>query len=210
MDATRFWLIRHALVEENARATLYGTMDVPLCPEALEADVPMYRALAARLPRPAVWVVTPLSRTALTAAALFRAGYPEQAPAVEAELMEQDLGEWHGLTHARSAGQAAASRPSVLAAWGRRGAAWGRKHGWRHRSGRPRDGAARRAASRAGRGGRQPWRGHPCGGGACHRHRGRQCIALSVQNLSLTRLERSEAGWRVVCVNEVCGLARTN
>ena len=26
-----FWLIRHALVEENARAILYGVMDVPLC-----------------------------------------------------------------------------------------------------------------------------------------------------------------------------------
>ena len=30
MTETRFWLIRHALVEENARAMLYGIMDVPL------------------------------------------------------------------------------------------------------------------------------------------------------------------------------------
>ena len=100
MAETRFWLIRHALVEENARAMLYGTMDVPLCPETLVAQAPMYRGLAARLPRPAAWVVTPLSRTRLTAEALFRAGYPRQDLAVEPDLIEQDLGEWQGLPHA--------------------------------------------------------------------------------------------------------------
>ena len=30
-------------------------------------------------------------------------------------------------------------------------------------------------------------------------------LHLSIQNLSLTRLERQEAGWRVVCVNELPG-----
>ena len=30
-------------------------------------------------------------------------------------------------------------------------------------------------------------------------------LHLSVQNLSLTRLERSPEGWRVVCVNELPG-----
>jgi alpha-ribazole phosphatase len=30
-------------------------------------------------------------------------------------------------------------------------------------------------------------------------------LHLVVQNLSLTRLERSPAGWRVVCVNELPG-----
>ena len=63
MMETRFWLIRHALVDEIARAVLYGVMDVPLCETTLLAQAPMYRALAARLPRPATWVVTPLSRT---------------------------------------------------------------------------------------------------------------------------------------------------
>ncbi len=29
-------------------------------------------------------------------------------------------------------------------------------------------------------------------------------LHLSVQNLSLTRLERHAAGWRVVCVNQLC------
>ena len=32
---TRFWLIRHALVDENSRAILYGMMDVPLCETTL-------------------------------------------------------------------------------------------------------------------------------------------------------------------------------
>ena len=31
-EPARLWLIRHALVDENARAILYGTMDVELCP----------------------------------------------------------------------------------------------------------------------------------------------------------------------------------
>ena len=61
MEPTRIWLIRHALVDENARAILYGTMDVELCPATLIEQAPMYRALAQRLPRPAKWFVTPLA-----------------------------------------------------------------------------------------------------------------------------------------------------
>ena len=34
MSETGFWLIRHAVVDENARAMLYGVMDVPLCDAA--------------------------------------------------------------------------------------------------------------------------------------------------------------------------------
>ena len=100
MTETRFWLIRHALVDENSRAILYGVMDVPLCETTLEAQTPMYSALARRLPRPAVWKVTPLSRTHRTAQAIFGAGYPEQTPEIEADMIEQSLGEWQGLPHA--------------------------------------------------------------------------------------------------------------
>ena len=50
-EPTRFWMIRHALVDENARAMLYGTLDVELCPASLIAQVPSYAALAGRLPR---------------------------------------------------------------------------------------------------------------------------------------------------------------
>src|SRR5579863_5131401 len=100
MTETRFWLIRHGLVEENARAILYGIMDVPLCETTLEAQAPMYAALARRLPRTPVWKVTPLSRTRRTAQAIFDAGYPHREPAIEPELIEQSLGEWQGLPHA--------------------------------------------------------------------------------------------------------------
>ena len=97
---TRLWLIRHALVEENARALLYGVRDVPLCPDSLVAQVPMYQALAARLPRGAQWLVTPLSRTRRTADAIARWRDDEPPYLVEEGLLEQDLGDWQGLRHA--------------------------------------------------------------------------------------------------------------
>ena len=204
MDATRFWLIRHALVEENARAMLYGTMDVPLCPEALVADVPMYRALAARLPRPASWIVTPLSRTVLTAEALFRGGYPAQTPTVEPDLIEQDLGEWHGLTHAHLPARlqlpAHAFWPlggeelppggeSMAGVIVRVGAAMERlsvDHAGQDVVVVSHGGAIRAAVA------------HAIG------IRADNALHLSVQNLSLTRLERHGHAWRVVCVNELC------
>src|SRR3954463_16021320 len=99
MMDTDFWLIRHALVEENARAMLYGVMDVPLCETTLLEQAPMYQALAQRLPRPAAWKGTPLSRTRRTAEALFAAGYPASELQVEPDLIEQSLGDWHGLAH---------------------------------------------------------------------------------------------------------------
>ena len=83
MTETRFWLIRHALVEENARAILYGVMDVALCETTLLEQGPMYRSLARHLPRPAVWLVSPLTRTRRTAEAIFAAGYPRTELIVE-------------------------------------------------------------------------------------------------------------------------------
>jgi broad specificity phosphatase PhoE len=100
MTPTRFWLLRHAIVEPAARAVLYGRMDVALCAPTLVEQAPAYRAIARRLPRGAVWVVTPLSRTVRTAEAIQRAGYPATAPVVEPGLIEQDLGAWQGLAHA--------------------------------------------------------------------------------------------------------------
>ena len=204
MDVTRFWLVRHALVEENARATLYGTMDVPLCPEALVADVPMYRALAARLPCPAVWVVTPLSRTALTAEALFRAGYPVQAPVVERELIEQDLGDWHGLAHAHLPAKLQLPAHAFWPLGGEEVPPGGESMaGVIVRVGRAME---RLAVAHAGQdvvvvshgGAIRAAVAHAIGIGADN------ALHLSVQNLSLTRLERHESGWRVVCMNEAC------
>ena len=98
-STTRLFLIRHALVEPSARTTMYGAMDVGLCDLALRQEAATYRWLAARLPQPARWIVTPLSRTRATAAAIFAAGYPESPLETHPELIEQRLGEWEGLPH---------------------------------------------------------------------------------------------------------------
>ncbi len=203
MSETRFWMIRHALVEENARATLYGVMDVELCPHTLDAQRPTYQELARRLPRPAAWVVTPLSRTRRTAEAIFGGGYPRLTPAVEPGLIEQNLGDWQGMVHAELppnltlpahafwpiAGQ---ERPpggeSFAEVILRVGAAMERLAG----ANMGQDlvvvshGGAIRAAV-----------AHALGIGADN------ALHLSVANLSLTRLERLHGGWRVVCVNEM-------
>ncbi|CAH2601217.1 Alpha-ribazole-5'-phosphate phosphatase [Rhodovastum atsumiense] len=204
-DPTRFWLIRHALVAENARLYLYGIMDVELCPHTLLEQAPMYRSLAERLPRPAHWVATPLSRTRRTAEAIFQAGYPDAAPAIEPGLIEQDLGEWQGLPHGDLPARlalpahpfwplAGEERPpggeSMADVIGRVGAVMERLA--REQPGRDvvvvtHGGTIRAAVAHALRIGAD------------------SALHLSVQNLSLTRLERHASGWRVVCVNELPG-----
>ena len=98
--ATGFWLVRHAIVAENERARLYGVLDVQLCPDSLVRQLPQYSALARTLPQPARWLCTPLSRTRLTAEAIFAAGYPAQDLHVVPGLIEQNLGRYQGLVHA--------------------------------------------------------------------------------------------------------------
>ena len=207
MDETRFWLIRHALVAENARAVLYGTMDVPLCPDTLVAQAPLYRALAERLPRPAAWVATPLSRTVLTAQALFRAGYPEQPLAIEPDLIEQDLGEWQGLAHAHL--------PAKLSLKPH--------HFWPLRGAEVPPGGESMVAviARVGAVMERLAAAHAGGDVVIVSHGGaiRAAVAhalnidadtalhFSIHNIALTRLERHPAAWRVVCVNETFGAA---
>ena len=202
---TSFWLIRHAIVEENARAMLYGTMDVELCEASLIDQAPMYKALARRLPHPARWSVTPLARTRRTAEAIFAAGYPRAPLATEPALIEQSLGEWQGLPHAALPERltlpphpfwphAALEHPpggeTLTHVIARVGAALERlaaahegedlvivAHG----------GAIRAAIAHALRIGPDT------------------VLQISVQNLSLTRLERHPDAWRVVCVNELPG-----
>jgi alpha-ribazole phosphatase len=205
MPETRFWLIRHAIVDENARAMLYGTMDVELCPHSLEAQGPMYAALGQRLPRPAAWVVTPLSRTRRTAEAIFRAGYPPADLTVEPGLIEQSLGEWQGLPHA--------DLPAKLSFPAH--AFWplgGNEHppgGESFSNVIARVGAAleRLVISRNGTdvvvvshgGSIRAAVAYALGIGPDN------ALHLSVHNLSLTRMERHRQGWRVVCVNETPG-----
>jgi alpha-ribazole phosphatase len=203
MMETAFWLIRHALVAENARAVLYGVMDVPLCESTLLEQAPMYRALAA--PRPADWLVTPLSRTRRTAETIFAHGYPMTQLHVEPGLTEQSLGEWQGLPHhelpARLLHPAHAFWPlagtekppggeSMEEVITRVGAAMDRL-----------------AETHAGRDVVIVSHGGAIRGAIAHALRigPDSALHMSIQNLSLSRLHRSEDGWRVQCVNELPG-----
>lgn len=202
---TKLWLIRHALVAENERAMLYGVMDVSLCPDALVSQVPMYRAIAARLPRPAVWCCTPLSRTRRTAEAIFAAGYPSQHLHVLPGLIEQHLGDYQGLPHAEL--------PPLLAA---------PAHPFWPLAGTERPPGGESVADMLIRVGvaLDDLVAHHAGqnvvvvshGGAIRaavahalRLDADQALHLSVQNLSLTRLDLLPEGWRVGCVNELPG-----
>jgi broad specificity phosphatase PhoE len=205
MSETRFWLIRHALVEENARAMLYGIMDVALCEPTLLEQAPMYQALARRLPRPAAWKVTPLSRTRRTAQAIFAAGYPAADLAVEPDLIEQSLGEWQGLPHA--------DLPARLALPAH--AFWPLAGDEKPPGGE----SVTEVIMRAGAALERLATEHPAQDVVIVSHGGtiRAAVAhalqigpdntlhLSIQNLSLTCLERHPDGWRVVCVNELPG-----
>ena len=205
MTMTSFWLIRHALVEENARTYHYGAMDVPLCEISLLEQVPMYRALAKRLPRPAQWLVTPLSRTRRTAEAIFAAGYPAQPLMRESGLIEQHFGDWQGVPHEDLPARlihpahpfwpvAGHERPpggetmeEVMARVGEALERLARAHAGDDVVIVSHGGAIRAAV------------GHALGIKADN------ALHVSVQNLSLTRLERHDNGWRIVCVNELPG-----
>ncbi len=199
---TRFWLIRHAVVEENARAMLYGTMDVPLCPDSLVAQAAEYRILAARLPRPARWIVTPLSRTRRTADALFAAGYPEQPLAVEPGLVEQHLGDWQGLPHADLPSQLAQPSHPFWPVAGEERPPGGESFAELI----VRVGVAmeRVAAENVGKDVVIVSHGGAIRGAVAHAIglSADQALHFSVQNISLTRLERHPSAWRVVSVNE--------
>lgn len=205
MMATSFWLIRHALVAENARAFLYGVMDVPLCEPTLLEQAPMYRSLAARLPRPADWIVTPLSRTRRTAEIIFRHGYPAQDPTVEPDLTEQSLGEWQGLPHAELPARLAYPRHAFWPLSGREKPPGGESM----EEVILRVGAAMKRLARAheGRDVVIVSHGGAIRGAIAHALRigADSALHLSIHNLSLSRLEHSDEGWRVICVNEAPG-----
>jgi broad specificity phosphatase PhoE len=202
VECARFWLIRHAIVDEVSRAVLYGRMDVTLAQDSLRAQAATHRALAARLPRPATWLVTPLRRTRDTAEVIHAAGYPATELAVEPGLTEQDLGLWQGLRHADLPARltdpahpfwplgpaetppGGESMPDVIARVGTTMERLAIEHAGGNVVCVSHGGAIRAAVA------------HALGADA------RAALHLSVQNLSLTVLERFEAGWRVVVVNE--------
>ena len=100
-DVTRWWWIRHAPVTVND-GRCYGQTDHP-CDCSNETA---FATLAKLLPRDAVWVVSPLKRTHMTAAGIVAAGLPgpQAIPGpdviVEPELIEQHFGDWQGIKYA--------------------------------------------------------------------------------------------------------------
>jgi alpha-ribazole phosphatase len=202
---TGFWLIRHALVDENARAILYGTMDVELCPSTLIEQAPMYRALASRLPRPALWSVTPLSRTRRTAEAIFAAGYPRVPLAIEPALIEQSLGEWQGLAHAELPARLKLPVPPFWPLAGLEHPPGGESLA--HVITRVGDALERLAVAHAGQDLVIVMHGGAIRAAVAYALgiEPDTALRLSVQNLSLTKLERHPTAWRVVCVNELPG-----
>jgi alpha-ribazole phosphatase len=91
MSTTRWWWIRHAPAV-NPDKLLYGRLDLA----ADLGDAAAIARLAARLPRRAVWLHSPLRRTAETAAALLAAMGEGTAPVTVPELVEQSFGDWQG------------------------------------------------------------------------------------------------------------------
>jgi broad specificity phosphatase PhoE len=202
IETTRFWLIRHALVDAEARKFLYGTQDVAVCEDTMASQTRAYAALGHRLPRPAVWLVTPLSRTRRTAQAIFSAGYPQTPLIVEPDLIEQSFGTLQGTPGARLAEKLTLPAHNF----------WPTSHAERPEDGESFDEVILRVGSVIER----LARAHHgqdivavCHGGvirAAVAHvlglGGEQALRLTVGNISLTRIERVGAAWRVISANE--------
>jgi alpha-ribazole phosphatase len=200
---TRWWWIRHAPVTVN-QGCCYGQTDLP-CDVG---DQPAFAALAPMVPQGAVWIASPLQRTAMTATALLAAGAapPDRAMAVEPALIEQNFGAWQGVKY------------SVLHA--RRGDEWQRF--WLAPAYETPPGGESFATLTA--------RVQPAIERLNEEHRGRDIVSFShggtiraalglalhlepehsltfaIDNLSLTRIEHfpdpgGAPGWRVVTVN---------
>ncbi|HEX3984710.1 MAG TPA: histidine phosphatase family protein [Acidisoma sp.] len=201
-QSTHFWLIRHALVDAEARKTLYGIQDVPICEGTMAAQGTAYAELGRRLPRPARWHITPLTRTLRTAQAIFAAGYPEQVLAVAPDFIEQSFGRLQGLDSAGVPQHLALPKHDF----------WPASHAERPQDGESFEdvmervgvGLERLAAAHAGEDIVIVCHGGPIRAALAHvlRLGGDSALRLSVGNISLTRLERRGQAWRVISANE--------
>jgi broad specificity phosphatase PhoE len=192
-------------VEENARAIIYGTLDVELCPHSLIAQEPMYVALARRLPQPATWLVSPLSRTRRTAQAIFQAGYPPQTLGIEPGLTELDFGDWQGLVYAEVSPRLTLPPHAFWPLGGFERPPGGESMA----DGIERVGATMERLARTYVGQDVVAISHGGAIRAAVAHAlnvdADTALRLAVQNISLTRLDRVAQGWHVLCVNEVPG-----
>lgn len=201
-QSTRFWLIRHALVDAEARKTLYGTDDVPICESTMAAQAPAYAELGRRLPQPARWLVTPLSRTHRTAQAIFAAGYPAQPWTIAPAFIEQSFGRLQGLDGAALPAHLTLPAHDF----------WPISHAERPQDGESFEDVLLRV------GAEMESLAATCPGEdiviVCHGGAIRAAIAhvlglggaaalrLSIGNISLTRLEQRGQAWRVISANE--------
>ena len=93
---TRWWWVRHAPVRED-NGCIYGQSDL----NCDTSDRVVFEAVGKILPRNAVWYASNLKRTHQTAAAIWAAGFPQPSSMQHvADLAEQHLGEFQGMTRA--------------------------------------------------------------------------------------------------------------
>ncbi|MBB5373950.1 histidine phosphatase family protein [Acidocella aromatica] len=198
----QFWLVRHALVHPDSLCYLYGTDDVPLCETTMQAQSGRYAALAARLPRPARLICTPLSRTRLTADALIRAGYPKSEPEIDPAFVEQNFGQLQGMPIARFDERGHTERHPFWPIHAAETPPGGES--FAHLITRVGEGLEALLGSATGE--------HTIivshGGAiraACAHALGltpHQALCLQIDNISLTRLEFNDRGWRILSMNE--------
>ncbi|MCC7166087.1 MAG: histidine phosphatase family protein [Rhodospirillales bacterium] len=183
MSETRWWWIRHAKVKGGA-GTVVGRTD-------LDADLAGIHPLPG-LPDPARVIATPLKRTQQTLAALGR-----KPDVIEPAFLEQDFGLWQGRRWDEIGGEA----DSYWADMGRA---------------RPPEGESfADVVARVAVGLHRHGAEIPEGDVLALAHAGSiraalalaldlspaKALALTIDNLSLTRLSRTDQGWRVEGVN---------
>ena len=92
-NITRWWWIRHAPVT-IAEGKLYGQRDLP----ANVSESHLFKALSLALPLEAAWIITPLKRTRQTADAINEEATISPNYHIEQDFIEQNFGEWQGLS----------------------------------------------------------------------------------------------------------------
>lgn len=91
---TRWYWVRHAPVL-GATSELYDTPDEP----ADVSNTAAFKALAANLPKDALWLTSDLQRAKQTADAIEAQGNAPRARHIDPRLAEQHFGDWFGKGH---------------------------------------------------------------------------------------------------------------
>lgn len=194
--SSRWWLVRHGPVP-CPQGRIHGQLDVA-CDVSDHEDI---RQLAGRLPSQATLVESGLIRCRQTSGALEAAGLALPPPRIEPDLMEQDFGRWQG----RSWQELEAAKDPYLVDF------------WRDPAyGTPPDGESFAETCLRVRGAMERLSlalGERDILAVVHAGTIRAALALAlglepaqalrfaVQPLSLTRVDRISAEWRVECVN---------